>query len=46
MICVCSIFSVISASNYNEVNLHGVVKMFKFRIRGNVHYIWHWMVLF
>jgi hypothetical protein len=31
MICVCSIISVISASYYSEVNLHGFVKLFKFR---------------
>jgi hypothetical protein len=31
MICVCSIISIISASYYNEDNLHGFVKMFKFR---------------
>jgi hypothetical protein len=29
MICVCSIISVISASYYSEVNLHGFVKLFK-----------------
>ena len=31
MICVCRIISVISASYYSEVNLHGFVKIFKFR---------------
>jgi hypothetical protein len=31
MICVCSIISVISASHYSEVNLHGFVRLFKFR---------------
>ena len=31
MICVCSIISVISASYYSEVNLHGVMKLFKLR---------------
>ena len=29
--CVCSIFSVISASYYSEVNFHGAVRLFKFR---------------
>ena len=29
MICVCSIVSVISASYYIAVNLHGVMKLFK-----------------
>jgi hypothetical protein len=28
---VCSIISVISASYYSEVNVHGFVKLFKFR---------------
>jgi len=31
VICVCSIISVISALYYIEVNLHGFVKLFKFR---------------
>jgi len=30
MIGLCSIISVISASYYNEVNIHGYVKLFKF----------------
>ena len=29
MICVCSIISITSASYYNDVNLHGFVKLFK-----------------
>jgi hypothetical protein len=45
MICVCSIISVISASYYSEVNLHGFVKLFNFAVRRNVHYIWHRMVI-
>ena len=31
MICVSSIISVISASYYSDVNLHGFVKLFQFR---------------
>jgi hypothetical protein len=30
MVCVCSIISVISASYYSEVNVHGFVQLFKF----------------
>ena len=30
MICICRIISVIPASYYSEVNLHGFVKLFKF----------------
>jgi hypothetical protein len=45
VIWVCSIISVISASYYSEVNLHCFVKLLNFAVRGNVHYIWHWMVL-
>jgi len=30
VICVCSIISIISASYYSDVNLHGFVKLFKF----------------
>jgi hypothetical protein len=30
VICFCSIISVISASNYVEVDVHGFVKLFKF----------------
>jgi hypothetical protein len=39
MICVCSIISVISASYYSEVNLHGFVKLYKFRgtQKGTLH---------
>ena len=32
MFCVCSIISVISASHYSEVNFHGFVKLFQFRV--------------
>ena len=31
MIYVCSIIIVVSASHYSAVNLHGFVKLFKFR---------------
>jgi hypothetical protein len=31
MICVCSTVSIISISYCSEVNLHGCVKLFKFR---------------
>jgi hypothetical protein len=31
MICVCSIINAISASYYSEVNLHGFMRLFKFR---------------
>ena len=32
MVCGCSVISVISASYYSEVNLHGFMKVFKFRV--------------